>query len=226
MRAALESRRRWFTGTLKRAVDRAATIEIQTAKSDSSGTEGMVNLAIGATELLTRAQTYETGVRFILDPSSIPTQPLADGSALPIVLAHVVPYRVSLDVVGGGLALSWLEPQLWFTEWFSLDTTLQLVDVQFSSGRTASTLGIRATGHVGGFGVAAGPRWSLYWNGPDASNYGLEFDLTFLQDRFGVSFGFRDITPKGWHIPFVALTIADLNGALYWLIPAAWRSGR
>jgi hypothetical protein len=25
---------------------------------------------------------------------------------------------------------------------------------------------------------------------------------------------------------FVALTIADLNGALYWLIPAAWRSGR
>jgi hypothetical protein len=226
MRAVLESRRRWFTGTLKRAVDRAATIEIQTAKGDSSGTEGMVNLAIGATELLTRAQTYESGVRFILDPSSIPIQPLADGSLLPIVLAHVVPYRVSLDVVGGGLALSWLEPQLWFTEWFSLDTTLQPVDVQFSSGRAASTLGLRATAHLGGFGVAAGPRWSLYWNGPDASNYGLEFDLTFLQDRFGVSFGFRDITPRGWYTPFVALTIADLNGALYWLIPAAWRSGR
>jgi hypothetical protein len=47
-----------------------------------------------------------------------------------------------------------------------------------------------------------------------------------LQDRFGVSFGFRDIKPSGWHTPFVALTIADLNGALYWLIPAAWRSGR
>jgi hypothetical protein len=226
MRAALDSRRRWFTGTLKRAVDRAATIEIQTATTDSSGTVGLVNLAIGATELLTRAQTYETGVRFILDPSSIPTQPLANGSALPIGLAHLIPYRVSLDVVGGGLALSWLEPQLWFTQWFSLETTLQLVDIQFSSGRTASTLGLRATGHLGGFGVGAGPRWSLYWTGSDASNFGAEFDVTFLQDRFGVSFGFRDIKPSGWHTPFVALTIADLNGALYWLIPAAWRSGR
>jgi hypothetical protein len=29
-----------------------------------------------------------------------------------------------------------------------------------------------------------------------------------------------------WNTPFVALTIADLNGTLYWLIPAAWRSGR
>lgn len=226
MRTALDSRSRWFTGTLKRAVDRAATIEIQRPSGESSGTKGLVNLGIGASELLTRSQSYETGVRFVLDPSSIPGQPLADGSYLPIVLAHAVPYRVALDVVGGGLALSWLEPQLWFGRWFSLDSTIQLVDIQFSTGQTATTLGLRATGHIGGFGVAAGPRWSLYWSGSDASNFGVEFDITFLQDRFGVSFGFRDITPTGWHTPFVALTIADLNGALYWLIPAAWRSGR
>jgi Patatin-like phospholipase len=226
MRTALESRRRWFTGTLKRAVDRAATIEIQRPSGDSSGTEGLVNLGIGATELLTRSQTYESGVRFVLDPSSIPGKPLADGSYVPIVLAHVVPYRVALDVVGGGLALSWLEPQLWLARWFSLDSTIQLVDIQFSSGKTATTLGLRAVAHVGGFGIGAGPRWSLYWTGSDASNFGVEFDLTFLQDRFGVSFGFRDITPSGWYTPFVALTISDLNGALYWLIPAAWRSGR
>jgi Patatin-like phospholipase len=226
MRTALESRPRWFTGTLKHAVDRAATIEIQRPSGQGSGTEGMVNLGIGAAELLTRSQSFETGVRFVLDPSSIPGQPLANGSYWPIVLAHAVPYRVALDVVGGGLALSWLEPQLWFTHWASLDSTIQLVDIQFSSGKTATTLGVRATAHVGGVGIGAGPRWSLYWSGNDASNFGVEFDLTFLQDRFGVSFGFRDITPTGWHTPFVALTIADLNGALYWLIPAAWRSGR
>jgi hypothetical protein len=230
MRTALESRRRWFTGTVKRAVDRAATIEIQRPTGEATGTEGMVNLGIGATELLTRSQTYELGVRFVLDPSTIPTQPLADGSYWPIVLAHLIPYRVALDVVGGGLALSWLEPQLWFSHWFSLDSTIQLVDLQFSSGNNsgsgATTLGLRATGHVGGFGIGAGPRWSIYWSGSDLSKFGVEFDLTFLQDRFGVSFGFRDITPSGWHTPFVALTIADLNGALYWLIPAAWRSGR
>jgi hypothetical protein len=226
MRTAMESRRRWFTGTLKRAVDRAATIEIQRPASESSGVEGMVNLGIGATELLTRAQTYETGARFVLDPSSIPGRPLADGSYLPIVLAHLVPYRVALDVVGGGLALSWIEPQLWLARWFSFDTTLQLVDIQFSSGVTSTTLGLRATAHVGPVGIGVGPRWSLYWSGSDASNFGVEFDLTFFQDRFGVSFGFRNITPSGWYTPFVALTIADLNGALYWLVPAAWRSGR
>jgi hypothetical protein len=180
--------------------------------------------------LLTRSQSYETGVRFVLDPSSIPGQPLANGSYLPIVLAHLVPYRLALDVVGGGLALSWLEPQLWFSHWFSLDTTIQLVDIQFSSGNnsgnTSTTLGLRATAHVGGFGISAGPRWSFYWSGSDISKFGVEFDLMFLQDRFGVSFGFRNITPTGWYTPYVALTIADLNGALYWLIPAAWRSGR
>lgn len=226
MRTALDSRRRWFTATLKRAVDRAATIEIQRPTGDSTGTESLINLGIGATELLTRSQSYETGVRFVLDPSSIPTHPLANGSYLPIVLAHLVPYRVALDVVGGGLALSWLEPQLWFSQWFSLDTTIQVVDIQFSSGNVSTTLGLRATGHVGGFGIGAGPRWSFYWSGSDISKFGVEFDLTFLQDRFGVSFGFRNITPAGWNTPFVALTIADLNGALYWLIPAAWRSGR
>ncbi|MGO9764022.1 MAG: patatin-like phospholipase family protein [Myxococcaceae bacterium] len=226
MRTALESRRRFFTATLKRAVDRAATISIQTPIDDSSGTESMVNLGIGATELLTRSQTYETGVRFVFDPSSIPSEPLADGSYVPIVLAHLIPFRVALDIVGGGVAFSWLEPELWLARWFSFDSTLQLVDIQFSPSRTATTLGVRATGHVGGVSLGVGPRWSLYWTGSNAYNWGIEFDLAFLQDRFGVSFGFRSITPSGWQTPFVALTIADLNGALYWLIPAAWRSGR
>ncbi len=226
MRTALESRRRWFTGTLKRAVDRAATIEIQRPSGESSGTEGMVNLTIGATELLTRAQSYETGVRFVVDPSTIPTQPLANGSYLPIVLLHLVPYRVALDIVGGGLALSWIEPELWLARWFSFASTLQLVDLQFSPSRTATTLGVRALFHLGGFSFGGGPRWSLYWTGSNANNFGLEFDLSFLQDRFGLAVGFRSISSAGWQTPFVALNIADLNGALYWLIPAAWRSGR
>ncbi len=226
MRTALESRRRWFTGTVKRAVDRAATIEIQRPSGDSSGTEGMVNLGIGATELLSRSQSYETGVRFVVDPSTIPGEPLAEGSYLPIVLAHLVPYRVALDIVGGGLALSWIEPELWLARWFSFNSTLQLVDIQFSPSRAATTLGVRALVHVGSFSFGAGPRWSLYWTGSNANNFGLEFDLSFLQDRFGLAFGFRSISPAGWQSPFVALNIADLNGALYWLIPAAWRSGR
>ncbi|HXX31884.1 MAG TPA: patatin-like phospholipase family protein [Myxococcaceae bacterium] len=226
MRTALTSRSLWFKQTAARAVDRAATVEIEHPSVSDPGLEEGVNVGIGATELLTRKQGYETGVRFILDPSTIPGRPLANGSYLPIVLAHLIPYRVALDVVGGGLALSWIEPELWLFPWLSLDTTLQLVDIQFSPGVTSTTLGLRAIAHVGPLGVGGGPRWSFYWSGPDASNFGVEFDLTFFQDRFGVSFGFRNVTPSGWYTPFVALTIADLNGALYWLIPSAWRSGR
>jgi hypothetical protein len=142
------------------------------------------------------------------------------------VLAHLVPYRIALDVVGGGLALSWLEPRAWLSQWFSIDSTIQLVNIQFSSGMTSTTLGARGILHLGPVGVGAGPRWSLNWSGSDASNFGAEFDVTFLQGRLGVSFGFQNITSSGWNTPFVALTIADVNGALYWLIPAAWRSER
>lgn len=226
MRVALENRRLWFQGTLKRAVDRAATIEIERPSVADPGLKSGVNVGIGATELLTRRKGYESGVRLVLDPSTIPSAPLANGSYLPIVLAHLVPYRVALDVVGGGLALSWIEPELWLLPWLSLETTLQLVDIHFSPGITSTNLGLRAIGHFGPVGVGGGPFWLLYWSGSDASNFGVEFDLTFFQDRFGVSFGFNNVTSKGWYSPFVALTIADLNGALYWLIPAAWRSGR
>src|SRR6185369_6084842 len=77
---------------------------------------------------------------------------------------------------------------------------------------------------LGAVGIGSGPRWSLDWGG--GSRFGVEFDVTLLQDRLGVSFGFRSLSGGNWNTPFVALTIADLNGTLYWLIPPAWRSGR
>jgi hypothetical protein len=135
-----------------------------------------------------------------------------------------VPYRVALDVVGGSIALSWLEPRLQLGRWFSVESTLQVVDIQFSSGVRSSTLGARGVVHLGPVGIGSGPRWSLDWGG--GSRFGVEFDVTLLQDRLGVSFGFRNLSGGNWNTPFVALTIADLNGALYWVIPAAWRSGR
>ncbi|HXX29206.1 MAG TPA: hypothetical protein VEJ89_00635, partial [Myxococcaceae bacterium] len=108
--------------------------------------------------------------------------------------------------------------------WFSVDSTLQVIDIQFSSGVVSSTLGVRGVLHLGPLGIGSGPRWSLAWSG--GSEFGVEFDLLVLQDRIGVSFGFRNLTGGSWNTPFVALTVADLNGMLYWLIPAAWRSGR
>ena len=183
-----------------------------------------MNAVLGGGETVSRAAERTGDVSFQIDPSTIPLHPLADGSYVPIVLAHVVPYRVALDVVGGSIALSWLEPRLQLGRWFSVESTLQVVDIQFSSGIGSSTLGARGVVHLGPVGIGSGPRWSLDWGG--GSRFGVEFDVTLLQDRLGVSFGFRNLSGGNWNTPFVALTIADLNGTLYWLIPPAWRSGR
>jgi len=224
MRAALDDQGRWLSQTVQRALDRAGTIEIAQTSTESSSTRKGVNAVIGAGETVSRAAERTGDISFQIDPSTIPLKPLADGSYLPIVLAHLVPYRVALDVVGGSIALSWLEPRLQLGRWFSIESTLQVIDLQFSSGVVSSTLGVRGELHLGPVGIASGPRWSLAWSG--GSEFGVEFDLTILQDRVGVSFGFRNLTGGSWNTPFVALTIADLNGMLYWLIPSAWRSGR
>ena len=229
MEAALAGQGRWLSQTLRRALDRAGTIEITQASSESSSPESAstrkaVNTVIGGGETVSRAAERTGDVSFQIDPSTIPLKPLADGSYLPIVLAHVVPYRMALDVVGGSIALSWLEPRLQLGRWFSVESTLQVIDIQFSPDVVSSTLGVRGALHLGSVGIASGPRWSLDWRG--GSRFGVEFDVTLLQDRVGVSFGFRDLTGGNWNTPFVALTVADLNGMLYWLIPPAWRSGR
>jgi len=229
MQAALAGQGRWLSQTMRRALDRAATVEIAQASSGSSSPESAatrkaMNAVLGGGETVSRAAERTGDVAFLIDPSTIPLHPLADGSYVPIVLAHVVPYRVALDVVGGSIALSWLEPRLQLGRWFSVESTLQVVDIQFSSGITSSTLGARGVVHLGAVGIGSGPRWSLDWGG--GSRFGVEFDVTLLQDRLGVSFGFRNLSGGNWNTPFVALTIADLNGTLYWLIPPAWRSGR
>ncbi len=224
MEAALADQGRWLSQTVQRALDRAGTIEIAQDSSQSTLTGKAVNVVIGGGETVSRYAERQGKVLFQVDPSTIPLQPLADGSYLPIVLAHLVPYRVALDVVGGSIALSWLEPRLQLGRWFSVDSTLQLIDIQFSSGVVSSTLGVRGVLHLGPVGIGSGPRWSLAWGG--GSEFGVEFDVLILQDRLGISFGFRNLTGGSWNTPFVALTIADLNGMLYWLIPPAWRSGR
>ena len=225
MQAALADAGRWLSQTVHRALDRAGAIEIaQGSSAESPAIRSSVNVVIGGGETVSRSGERRGEVLFLLDPSTVPVQPLADGSYLPIVLAHIVPYRIALDVVGGSIALSWLEPRLQLGRWFSVDSTLQLIDLQFSSGVVSSTLGARGIVHLGPVSVGSGPRWSLEWGG--GSHFGVEFDLLILQDRLGVSFGFRDVSGGSWKTPFVALTIADLNGTLYWLLPAAWRSGR
>ena len=219
MRLALEDRRRFWQQTARRGLDRAATIELTASGPSETGQRQGVLFAISAGELWTRADVNGTSTRFTLDPSTIPTVSLADGPTFPIVLAHLLPYRVALDVAKGGLAMSWIEPALRVGPYFSVLSTAQLVDIEFGKGRTSTTFGLRPTVHLGGLSVSAGPRFAVHWSGGTA--WGGELGISILQDRLGISAGVRSFS--GEHDVFVALTVSDVNGMVYWLTPWAKR---
>lgn len=218
MRLAVEDRGQFWRQTAQRGLDRATTIELTSAGTTGTGNRKAALFAFSAGEVWTRGDVNNATVHFTWDPSSIPAVPLADGPTWPIWLAHAVPYRVALDVVHGGLGLSWVEPALRLGPHFSLLSTLQLVDIQFGVG-TSSTIGIRAAAVLGGLTLAAGPRFQVNWYG--GNSWGGEIDLLALQERVGVAVGVRQLS--GFNNLFVALTISDLNGMLYWLTPWAPR---
>ena len=218
MRLAVEDRAQFWRQTAQRGLDRATTIELTSNAPSETANRKAALFALSAGEVWTRGDVSGSTVHFTLNPSSIPAVPLADGPTWPIWLAHAVPYRVALDVVHGGLALSWLEPALRLGPHFSILSTLQLVDIQFGVG-TSSTIGIRAAARLGGLTLAAGPRFQVNWYG--GSSWGGEVDLLALQERVGVAVGVRQL--NGFNNLFVALTISDVNGMLYWLTPWAPR---
>ena len=226
MRLALSDPQQWLTTTFRKALDRTLAIELDPSRRSDMAQKEQVLFALGAGELWARGGENRTSsVRLVLDPSTVPSRPVAHGQWLPIVVAHAVPYRVALDFAHGGVALSWLEPALRVGPWFSLLSTVQLVDAELSSGNVSSTFGLRPTLHFGGVSLGAGPRAAVHWTHPDRVDVGAEASLMVLQDRLGLTVGLRDLSiPRGTgDAVFIALTIADLNGALYWLTPWAAR---
>ena len=219
MRLAIGDRRQFWRETVQRGLDRTATIELTSETPSETGARSAVLFAVGAGELWTRADVNGSTVRFTLDPSTIPGVPLANGPQWPIYLAHLLPYRAALDVARGGLALSWIEPALRLGPRFSVLSTLQLVDMEFGNKRTSSTFGIRPAVHLGGLTLTAGPRLAVHWGG--GTDWGGEVGLSVLQDRLGVSVGVRQL--DGFHDLFVALSVSDVNGMIYWLAPWAER---
>jgi len=217
MRLAVEDPRQFWRETVQRGLDRAATIELTSTVADAGQRKGVL-FALSAGEVWTRGDVNGTSVRFALDPSTIPSVPLANGPEWAIWAAHAVPYRASLDVARGGLALSWIEPALRLGPRFSVLSTLQLVDIEFGQ-RTSTTFGIRPALHLGGLTVNAGPRFAVHWNG--GTDWGGEVGISMLQDRLGLSVGVRRLS--GFHDVFVALSVSDVNGMLYWLTPWAER---
>ena len=218
MRLAVEDPKQFRQETLQRGLDRAATIELTSTSAAEAGQRKGILFVLSAGEVWTRADVATSSVRLSLDPSTIPSVPLANGPEWAVWAAHAVPYRVAFDVARGGLALSWIEPVLRLGPHFSVLSTLQLVDIEFGN-RTSSTFGLRPALHLGGLTVNAGPRFAVHWNG--GTDWGGEVGVSALQDRLGLSVGVRRLS--GFDDVFVAFSFSDVNGMLYWLTPWADR---
>ena len=218
MQQALDDRSRWSTLLLGRLVDRSATVELRGAERMQRDPSDLLLLGTGLGELWSRrGRSLSGGARLELDPSSIPDEPLPGRSRTFRALAHLVPYRVSIDVAKGGIALSWLEPEARLTQRLSIQSIADLLDVT-GSGRVATTLGLLPTLRLGDVALSAGVRWSFPWNGDSVVQPGLLGRVALLQERLALAGGIRS-TAAGKRQAFVALSVSDLNGLAYWLTP-------
>ena len=139
-----------------------------------------------------------------------------------LVAAHVVPYRVSLDVVRGGAGFSWIEPALRVSSALSFDTIADLLTIE-GSGRLASTFGVIPTLRVRGLAFGAGAQSVIPWNGDSVLMPGVIGRIAVLQERLAITFGIRSLS-SGHQEATVSLSVSDLNGLAYWL--ALWGVAR
>jgi predicted acylesterase/phospholipase RssA len=217
MLAAMKDRDEWLAALVRKLSDRSASIELENAARTSARPSGGLLLGVGAGELWSRrALQIRDTPRFVFDPSSIPGRALPGSASGGLLLGHLLPYRVSLDVAKGGIAFSWVEPQVRFTPWLSLQSLFDLVDLD-GDARVSTTLGALPTLTLFGASLSAGVRWSLRV-GEETRRPGWMVRLALAQERLSVSLGMRSLDQAGrsWS---VALSISDLNGLGYWLSP-------
>ena len=137
-------------------------------------------------------------------------------------LTHLLPYRVSLDVARGGVALSWLEPALRLSPSLAVDSIVDLIDVG-GTGKLATSLGLLPSVRLWDLALSAGPRWSIPWNGETVAPPGLLGRVAVLQERLALSVGVRSLS-HGRREVAAALSVSDLDGLAYWLTP--WSAGK
>jgi hypothetical protein len=223
MRDALSNRDRWSAHLARRLMDRAAAVEMTSPAAADGSASGVILTGVGLGQLWARrAERLSDAPALDLDPSTIPRRSPEGAPASWLVAAHLLPYRVSLDVVRGGASLSWFEPALRLSPWFSSESVANLLEID-GSGKTSSTLGLIPTVRWQGMALGAGSQVLIPWNGDTVLAPGLIGRFAVLQERLAVTFGIRSLS-SGHQDALVALSVCDLNGLAYWL--ALWGSPR
>ena len=223
MREALSDRDRWTAHLAGRLVDRAAAVEIFSSERARRAPSDVVLTGVGLGQLWARrAQRLSGAPALDLDPSTIPARSPEGAHPALLAAAHLLPYRVSLDVVRGGAAFSWIEPALRVTSWFSVESVADLLAIE-GSGRVTSIFGLIPTLRARGVSLGAGAQSVFPWNGDGVVTPGVIGRIGLLQERLAITFGIRSLS-FGHRDAVVALSVSDLNGLAYWL--ALWGAAR
>jgi predicted acylesterase/phospholipase RssA len=223
MREALSDRSRWMARFAGRLLDRAAAAEIASSERARRAPSDMVLTAVRLGEIWARRTQLLSGASgFDIDTSSIPPRSVANARPVLLVAAHALPYRVSLDFVRGGAGFSWLEPAFGATPWFAIESIADLLAID-GAARVETRLGLIPTLRLHGLAIGAGFEAALPWNGDPVLAPGPIGRLSFLQERLAVSIGARSLA-SGHRQVTAAVSLADLNGLVYWL--TLWAAGR
>ena len=220
MRDALADSERWAAGTAATLLDRTAVMEMHSSSYSPDALSDTFLAGLGLGELWSRrVHGFSGGPAFLLDPSTIPAQPSPGAGPVLLAAAHLLPYRVSLDVARGGVAFSWLEPTLRLLPSLSIDSIANVLDID-GTGRVSSTFGLMPTLLRGRAALGVGAQWTLPWSGVVQAP-GVVGRIAWLQDRLAVTGGVRSLS-SGHRQAVVMLSVSDLNGLVYWL--TLWRA--
>jgi hypothetical protein len=213
MRRFLTDSTRWGLETAIRAASRASVIQRDTEfEEDLSPGLNVMRLVLTRQEGLHRS--------FQWDSSSIPSSaPPGTSEATPVAF-HLLPYRISVDVMNRGLLLSWFEPVWRPTRWLNTHLGINPIELQwdrdwnttFSSSLTPSFSFRVSPNFSVGLGPSAQARWRRHqwlWGG--------ELYADFLQERLRVGGGLRDGRASE-ATGYLYLGLADFNGTLFWMM--------
>jgi hypothetical protein len=215
MRALVEDPDAWTRRTLRRLLDRSYERELVRPASPDLAPAVLLAHRVGEMWLRGPASTGPFP-RLALDTSTIPTSEQSASLDRRRIVAHLVPYRLELDVARGGVSASWLDPALWLGPHASLVGEITPISYEAAHDRLSSSLALMPTLHVSGLSIGAGPRGSVGWS-DGATSLGASLRVSAFQQRFSISMGTDSFSARDRDL-FFTIGVSDLNGAFFWLL--------
>jgi predicted acylesterase/phospholipase RssA len=214
MRALVDDPDAWTRRTARRLVDRSYARELASPASPDLARAILVAHRVG--EMWLRGfGSAGASPHLSLDPSTIPTARIGSLDRHRLA-AHLLPYRLDLDVARGGVSASWVDPALWLGPRTSLVAEITPISYEARHGSASSSLAVLPKLHVAGLSIGAGPKASLRWR-DGTLTAGAYLRAAAFQQRLSLAIGTDALSGRDRAL-FFTIGVSDVNGMLFWLL--------